>query len=117
MGVFSEMAMDQFENNGDAPFQMDVDAGAPIDWNGQVDPPPKAVEPEPPRTPTTAKKESSDAVMKSSVDEDRKAHEEAEAKRKAEWEAQQAAKKAAEQKKILQIDNMSDEEVMLASAK
>ena len=117
MGVFSEMAMNQFENDGDAPFQMDVDAGAPIDWNGQVDPPPKAVEPEPPRTPTTAKKESSDAVMKSSAGEDRKAHEEAEAKRKAEWEAQQAAKKAAEQKKILQIDNMSDEEVMLASAK
>ena len=58
-----------------------------------------------------------DAGKVDSEEAKRKAHEEAEAKRKAEWDAQQASKKAAEQEKLQQIAAMSDDEVMMASAK
>ena len=47
----------------------------------------------------------------------REEHEAAEEKRKAEWEAARQAKKAEEQKKLERLAAMSDEEVMMESAK
>lgn len=47
----------------------------------------------------------------------REEHEAAEEKRKAEWEAERQAKKAEEQKKLERLAAMSDEEVMMESAK
>lgn len=47
----------------------------------------------------------------------RQAHEEAEAKRKEEWEAKQAAKRAAQEEQLRKISEMSEEELIQASAK
>lgn len=47
----------------------------------------------------------------------RQAHEEAEAKRKEEWEAKQAAKRVAQEEQLQKIAEMSEEELIQASAK
>lgn len=127
MGVFSEMDMEQYENTGTEPFQMDMGGKAIADKAMQVNPAQKQVNAYKQKADsgliTTVSKvkeqviNNEDDSQEQPEDMDRKAHEEAEAKRKAEWDAQQAAKKAAEREKIQQIETMSDDDVMMASAR
>ena len=130
MGIYSEMNMEQFENDEMGPFQMDSHRPDAVEWHEQAGsrqqlPQAAAVpaggsEAKPSGDGVVAAPQSNsreDAGKVDSEEAKRKAHEEAEAKRKAEWDAQQASKKAAEQEKLQQIAAMSDDEVMMASAK
>ena len=130
MGVYSEMDMEQFENDEMGPFQMDSHRPDAVEWHEQAGsrqqlPQAAAVpaggsEANPSGGGVFAGPQSNsreDAGKVDSEEAKRRAHEEAEAKHKAEWDAQQASKKAAEQEKLQQIAAMSDDEVMMASAK
>lgn len=130
MGVYSEMDMEQFENDEMGPFQMDSHRPDAVEWHEQagsrqqlpqaaaVPAGGSVVKPSGGGVVTGPQSNSrEDAGKVDSEEAKRKAHEEAEAKRKAEWDAQQASKKAAEQEKLQQIAAMSDDEVMMASAK
>ena len=128
MGVFSEMDMEQFENDELSPFQMDSPRPNAVEWTAPPQQPNQAAaaatssklaaEPQPddPDSVSSVSEEES-TTEELSEEAKRKAHEEAEAKRKAEWEETQAAKKAAEQKKLQQIAGMSDDEVMMESTR
>ena len=115
MGVFSEMDMEQYENGGTEPFQLDSYMAPATELSGRPDPPKQS----PQNTPTppakvTAENKNGD-VPTADPGKDMEAP-------KSEMSptgqnAAQVAAANAEQKEIQSIAEMSDEEVMMASAR
>lgn len=115
MGVFSEMDMEQYENGGTEPFQLDSYMVPATELSGRPDPPKQS----PMNTPTppakvTAENKNGD-VPTADPGKDMEAP-------KSEMSptgqnAAQVAAANAEQKEIQSIAEMSDEEVMMASAR
>lgn len=123
MGIYSEIDMEMTMDGGEDPFAEDTRRPLTAPYTSGV-PQPKPASSAVQAAPVSAapapggaaeQKEIPAAAPEEDEDAKRRAHEEAEAKRKAEWEAKQAQKKAEEQKKIAELEAMSDEEVTMAA--
>ena len=115
MGVFSEMAMEQYENGGTEPFQLDSYMAPATELSGRSDPPKQSQQntPTPPVKVTAENKNGDVPTAGPGKDMELSKTEMSSTGQN----AVQAAAANAEQKEIQSIAEMSDEEVMIASAR
>lgn len=126
MGVFSEMAMDQFESEGAEPFQMDTYKPVLTQWDEQSNAPKQSPEevPESANKPKTEEQinnePASDDNNIAGTHEKTDLPQASEEDREKQSPAQSITKTVtdeAEQEKLQAIASMSDDEVMMASAR